>query len=632
MGSRRKGAGFWKRTAGVRRAVLVVLLVAFVLLLRMASQGLPDAWVLRLSEALSSREYAADLEDVTFTFRRGLTADRVRLTPTSPAAPPMVSMERATLRFGWRGGEPLRHWIRAIDVDRLVLASLPPSGEAKRAGLPTFGPVRVRCREAEVLGTTFRDVSAVLENRDGRLDVDRVRCDLSPPRQPAEAMEGDFTFGLATGDVRGAAVGALNPLRIVPLLQSCGLQQLPEILQRFDFPAGPAAARLRLDYAPADRVRRLEVALSAGACRYRDVALARASATIVAEGKDAWDKVTIADLALARPEGDGRGTLAFDLAGHGLRFSARSTLEPAALFGLIGILTRGELDRWAFGAPADVAAEGYYAYAGSAEPTEIVGVVRTPWLTFRNARFEDVVSRFAVRPDRYDVPDFSATAYGGTCALTGTVFRTVGGEHVFSADGSLEQACNSELAKAVTGKGMDDPGTIDLSLRLSGNLSTNTLRSLRGSGSARIRHAHLYRMPLFAGLTDFLARNVPGVDFVLSQDDLDAEFSVADFGMRFSRLRIEGSVFSIVGEGDYWFTDHLDIGVTIHLLKQHTWAGRVLRIALFPVSKLFEMELSGPLHAPKWSPTTLAFRGRRGATAEERGVEPPPSPAPEVAP
>jgi hypothetical protein len=621
-----KRAGFWRRTVGVRRALLAVVLLGVAILLRIAAQGLPDAWVSRLSDALSSDAYSVDLEDVTFSFRHGLSADRVRMAPVEPGSPPMLSLERATLRFAWRWGEPLLHWVRAIDVERAVLSTLPPRDSQGHADLPTFGPLRARCGQAEILGTSFRDVRAVVACRDSRLDVDNLRCDLSPPRSPVEAMEGEFSFGLADRRIRGAATGRLDPRRIVPLLRACGLHQLPQILERFAFAAEPAAARLHLDYAPADRHRRLEVALSSTACSYRGVPLTSASTTLVAEGADAWERVALRDLTLARPEGGGRGTLEFDLVRRGLRFSVSSTLDPKQLFALIGVFEKSQLDRWAFGAPAEVVAEGYYAYEGSRESTAITGVVRMPTLTVRKARFDNVEATFGVLPDRYVFPRFAATAYGGTCALTGTVFKTTGREHVFSVEGSLVNAKDSAIVEAVTGKALVDPGTLDLSLQLTGNLTTNTLRSLRGAGRARVRGAHLYRMPLFAGLTDFMARNIPGVDFVVSQNDLDAEFTVADFGMKFSQLRVEGSVFSIAGEGDYWFTDHLDIGVKIHLLKQRTWAGRLLKVALFPVSKLLEMELTGHLGAPKWSPTTLALRGRRDSTDEERGVQPPDAP------
>lgn len=580
--------------------------------------------MLRLSEALSTPEYLVDLEDVTFSLRRGLSADRVRVAPATPGEPVLLAMDGATLHFALRPGEPLLRWVHGVDVQRVVLSALPRRSPSGRAALPTFGPVRMRCSQADILGTSFRDVSALVECRDSRLAAKQLRGDLSPPRFPAEVVEGEFSFGLQDGDISGTVAGNLNLQRIVPLLRACHLTQLPMILMRFAFPAEPAMARLRLEYAPAERHRELEVSLSATSFLYRDVPLLSGSATLVAEGHDRWDVIHVRDLQVERPEGSGRGTLEFDLVRHGLQFSANSTLDPKHLFGIIGVFAESRIEGWKCGAPAEVAASGYHAFAGSEASTDIRGVTRLPALTVHKVRFDNVEAKFEIRPDRYVIPDFTATLYGGACTLTGTIHRTPPGERAFSLEGSLRGAGSKVIIETATGRTSDDPGAVDLTLSLTGNLTTNVLRTLRGGGHVRVRDAQIYRMPLFAGLTDFMVRNVPGVDFVVSQNDLDAEFTVADYGLQFPRLRIEGGVFSISGDGDYWFTDHLDVGVQIHLLKQRTWVGRVLKVALFPVSKLFEMEATGPLASPTWASTTLKLRGRRKATDAQRGVLPPP--------
>lgn len=624
-------AGLWRRTHVVRRALAVAVVAGVALLVRMASQGFPERWVAWLSHALSTESYLVDLEDVAFGFRRGLTVGRGRMSPADPAEPPMLLLENAALEFRWHWGMPSLDWVRGIDVRHLTLASLPRRRGGRRAALPAFDSVTVRCGEADILGTVFRNVGAVVTSAGEQLEIERIRCDLSPPRFPAEVMHGEFTFGVTDGTVQGAANGDMNPVRLVPLLHACGLSSLPAILERFEFPAAPASVRIRVDYAPSAAQRRLEAAISAEACLYRTVPLMSARAAITAEGQQEWDLVRIDQLTLDRPEGTARGMLLFDLRRHGMEFTANSTFDPKHLAGIIGLFHDASWDPWKFGTPTEIAAKGYVAFDGSEQSTTLDGRARAPSLQYKNFRARSVDAEFAVSPGRCTIGKLTASAYGGTLEARSEFEWFPDAPSRFSTALELQKSRLGPVLAALTGRDPGEPGTLDLGLEVAGNLSTNTLRTLHGTGKVQVREAHLYRMPLFAGFTDFMARNVPGLDFVLSQNDVNAAFAIQDYGLQFSKLQVEGSVFSIQGQGAYWFSDTLDIGVRINLLKQRTWLGRVLKVALFPVSKLFELELTGTLATPKWSPTTLALRSRRKATQEQRGLAPDPIPAGEGA-
>jgi len=629
MAKRKKRAGFWKRTCGIRRAVAILLLLGMALLLRMAAQGLPDFWVDYLAESLSSPEYRTTLEDVTFTPLGGVRADRIKLTHSSKPAVPVVVLEHVALHFGWRRGQPLRHWITSLEIDRLQLVSLPPAGNKGTEGLPSFGPVQVRCRQVEALGTTFRDVSAFISSRAGRLNVEQGHLDVAPLHRPPERVTADFSFGIVEGTIHGTANGQLNPTRLVPLLQGCDLPGLAQEIGVFSFYGTPASMSLELDYRPLQNRRNLTIHLNAINSSYRGVAYETAQACIVAGGSNGWDLVEIGDLLLHRPEGRAKGYLTLDFERDGLEFAIDSTIDPVALFETIDILSREDLADWKFGTGTAVQAAGFYAYQKSVETTIITGRVQAAQLEAYTVPMSDVATSFTVWPDRYEIPDLTASLYGGSLNLTGAIFHVHNRNFTFETFADLRKACNQEFLMAVSGKRLEDPGVIDISIELAGNLSTNILRSLHGDGRLQMAKASLFRMPLFVGLTDFLGRNVPGVDFLVSQNDLEARFTVGDYGLHFSRLRIEGNLFSIGAYGDYWFTDHLDFAVKIHLLKQQTWVGKALRVALFPVSKLFEMELRGPIGDPKWAPTTLSLRaGRRGATDEQRGVLPETTTAP----
>ncbi len=621
--SYRPRIGLWTRTRRVRRLAALSALLAALVLLHLASRGLPRRWVVRAEDALSSDLVRVELQDLSFTLRRGLRIGRVRVTPRRPDAEPLLRLDQAAVGFQWRWGQPLIRWIADIDVERLELSAFPETTGEEPAGLPAFGPIQVRCGELRVLGTAVRDVSARVLSTGAQLDIEHIRCDFSPPRHPAEIVFGEFSFGLTNGSVRGAVTGDVNPAMLIPLVRSLDQEAVADIIGRFAFPGGPATARFRIEYLPAEQTRRMEASLAASALLYNDVPLMSAQTTVVAEGVERWETVRIEQLSLERPEGSARGAMTFDLLRKANDFTATSTIDPKHLFALIGLFTRQSLDEWRFGTPAEVTAQGTYGYGDSAVETEVAGRIRMPALHYQRVRVDDLQADFRVQPGRFFLPRANATMYGGEVEANGLILDVGEGDLLFSVFTRLQRARFGPLLAAITDRPPDELGRFDLTLQLNGNLARDTAQSLHGEGRVRIRESMLYRMPLFVGFTSFMARNVPGMDFLISQNDLSAEFDIRDNGLSFSKLEIDGNLFSVSGVGDYWFTDHLDIGVRVNLLRHRTLLGRVLRIALFPVSKLFELELRGPLRDPQWSPTTLALRRRRRSSDEQRGVPPP---------
>jgi hypothetical protein len=232
--------------------------------------------------------------------------------------------------------------------------------------------------------------------------------------------------------------------------------------------------------------------------------------------------------------------------------------------------------------------------------------------------FTDASGEFVIHDRKYAIPKFQATFYGGACSASGVVHRAASGERPFELRAEVADAPTGKILSGLFDRKSDDTGKASLTLTMGGDFLTNTVASLHGSGDARVRKSQLYRMPIFAGFTDFMARNIPGVNFLVSQNDLDTKFSIGDSRIHFSRLRIEGAIFSIAGDGDYWLDDELDIGIKVHLLKHDAWVGSVLKVVLYPVSKLFELEVTGPLSDPKWSPTTLALRRRRSSSGDRK--------------
>jgi hypothetical protein len=146
-------------------------------------------------------------------------------------------------------------------------------------------------------------------------------------------------------------------------------------------------------------------------------------------------------------------------------------------------------------------------------------------------------------------------------------------------------------------------GGVSGAVTLSGTLATNPVASLAGNGSFALAGAVLSRVPLFAGLTEYMARNIPGVDLLVSQSDASFSFQADAGEITSSDLLIEGDIFSMLGKGTYnLIRDDLNVTVRANIFRKDSIAGRVTRIITLPFNRLLlEFLVTGPASQPRWN-------------------------------
>jgi len=132
-------------------------------------------------------------------------------------------------------------------------------------------------------------------------------------------------------------------------------------------------------------------------------------------------------------------------------------------------------------------------------------------------------------------------------------------------------------------------------------------KSINGRISVRIKDGRVFMLPIFGGLSDFMVKVVPGLGFILSQNDAIFDFRVKDGLMTADKLKIEGDVLSLKGKGSYQLGDQLDFYVQVKLLKGKTFGGKIFRALTYPLSKLFEFKVHGTVGAPKWYPVNFSL-------------------------
>jgi hypothetical protein len=153
-------------------------------------------------------------------------------------------------------------------------------------------------------------------------------------------------------------------------------------------------------------------------------------------------------------------------------------------------------------------------------------------------------------------------------------------------------------------------GVVNASIVVAGPISTNVYPKLCGHGKLRVDHERLLQMKLFMGLTDYLAKNVPGVAGLVNQSRVTADFTVVNGVITSKNVFIEGDVFTIMAWGSYDIVaDNLDFTVRLQLLRNDSFLAKLVRPVTFPFTKLLlEFKVTGSRENPKWQYITVLDR------------------------
>ncbi len=132
-------------------------------------------------------------------------------------------------------------------------------------------------------------------------------------------------------------------------------------------------------------------------------------------------------------------------------------------------------------------------------------------------------------------------------------------------------------------------------------------RSWQGSGHVTLRDGLIWEIPVFGILSPVLDAMMPGLGSSRASEG-SATFNVTNSIIASEDLEIRASMMRL----RYWGTVDLAGQVNAHAeaeLLRDTWmVGRVLSLALWPVSKLFEYQITGTLHEPRSEPVFFVPR------------------------
>lgn len=584
-------------------------------------QQVPSGWIV---SAVSSRipdSMVFKCDSASFGFRHGAKVVGVRLYDRGMADPlkPILSVDSVEVDLILR-----RVRMVALKVPRLHDGYYEPGNlernervEAVLPRIPTFKLLLVR---PEILGVAPERVRASVTVKSHRAEVSDVHL-VWPDIDRKMELDGRCCVDLVTQRVYGEVRGEARQANIRPMLVALDLPVVLPYMDAFTGVAEPVRASCRWDVNLVNSDLNLHLDLHPTLGRYNGVPMRQVDGEIgvyaYTRGTNLNFVTTIGPLVAKDPKG---GTLEGKLAIRGtngivnLEFDARSSLDRGNLLDIVDYLNDGSLDCVRCDTPPRITVSGVLATdTARSEDTDLRGTIAFTKGAFFDMNVEGVSCNFSYRGDTVSFDDMRAKGRDGGQYTGRASLRFPGGkldDATFYIESNCRDGSLAELAEALGTEFGGRHGVVNGYSELSGPISTNIYPHLNGRGRINVTDERISQMKLFMGLTDYLAKNVPGVAGLVNQSKASAEYAITNGVITSDNIYIEGDVFTIKAWGSYDIpADNLDFKVTVQLLRNDTFLSKLVRPVTFPFTKLLlEFRVTGPVENPKWKYVSVLDR------------------------
>ena len=603
-----------------------VLAVAIGAVLWQLDRELPRFARVRLERALSQGVLSFRFEHASLNLFRGITVRNVRIHVKRTLGPPLIKVGELRLKGNYYRDRPFYTWIRSIEADDFVCRPFFDLPESKSGGVSLAAhlrhctvdndwfsePIRVSLRNADVFAIKCRRADFQLYAKNNLVTADAIRLDINS-RGFDEVLTGWTTFAPTPCEIRSRLQGTLTPEVVEDFVDFLGGDIANIIARRTDNYAAPMQvsgevhwkSSLEKDVPPLQDFR---ATAHGGGLTYRGVPLRnlRFGVQWTAEpGEARRDRhISVGPIEMAFENGSAKVSLAWYPSTHATHVHADANARPEDLARVIWGKVPNILTNFTFQTLPTITASGRIMPDGYPEQTFIAGNAKVASATARGVPLEDVSLNFRLHgDDMLDFTNITARAFDGE--LGGHV-RVADYDNLPNLDMNfaLHKADCLKVRRHFLNSDLEGGGTLNAKLDLHGLADSDKLDTLHGSYNLKIRGGNLLRIPLFAGLTDFIGRNVPGVDLLVMQSDADVNCTLTNGLVTIDNVAVSGNLFSMVASGRCRINKD---GVPIDMLAQlrffhsQSLIGKLARIVTLPVSKMMEFRVTGPITDPEWS-------------------------------
>lgn len=603
---------------------MALLLVGVTIaLLYIFEHGLPRSVVDKISKKLSSDEVIVNIGRINFDLKTGLHLHNVKAYPRRIASESFGSVEDIAIKFSLSPSLAHTQRLERVTLKNVNsphhprkilrrLAAMKPKDkdqEKPRKPLPTLAPFDLLIEDSHVVGFKVRRTTASLNISEPVVSFDNIILEW-PDTSRKMQLTGRIQIDLDSELLDGTVSGETFPENVTGFLQELGTRTVLLELSRFSKIAEPVKVECGFGVNLDNNDFNITVDLDINACAYRGVPLNYARGNIKAWETNNVVQVDLQGLKAENANGKLEGTLFYDETDESLKVNALSTMKHKDVTTIIDILTHDELLPLICDQPPIVTANGIVAVATNAPITHnLSGRIKIGTASVFKLNVQQADCAFSVVGNEAILSDIKATTPSGGAVTGSAIFSIPTAKDQpasITSQASFNKIDLSDLASVfnITNSKM---GECSGNLKLSSVLGTNQLHTLNGEGDFKVDKGKLNQLRLFAGLTDYMSRNIPGVASLITQSECALKFTIKDGLLSTDNFDIEGDVFNVNGKGTYDIpTDRLDLTVHVALFRRASLAGKLARIVTFPFKKLLlEFKVYGTSEDPQWSYVTI---------------------------
>ncbi|NQU38399.1 MAG: hypothetical protein HQ523_00430 [Lentisphaerae bacterium] len=315
------------------------------------------------------------------------------------------------------------------------------------------------------------------------------------------------------------------------------------------------------------------------------------------------------NLALVRRDGQVTGGCSYDLTEHLLSVDVRSTAPPLAMAQFIGPGLMRVLAPYHLDGPVALDAKGIIGLNGN--PARNLRLhIEGSYIGWQWFRAEHAVFDLALGERATVVQDLNARWCGGDVSgllrfERATMADVAARRHLELQIVGADLASVAELFGNIENRKAYE-GSMTGQLTLTGESGPEFLARATGSGRIDLEEGYILSLPLFGGLSKYLAMLIPGLGYA-NQGDLRSTFKIHDGRVETNDAQLLGKLITIQGKGSYAFSKDLNVRVQVLFLKEGLTAA-VTRLLTSPLTKALEFELTGTLKTPRWRPVNTPDR------------------------
>lgn len=588
-------------------------------------KSLPTFTRRRIEDALSGGPVAVSIGGASFNLFRGLSLKEVRVHRKGILEGPLATVGELRIALLPTFSRPSPAWVSGIFCRDLYVApygnwesfidSLEGGGDANpsealgKLFADDADPVRFVAENANVMMVKCRFLEFGMAFRDGVFSLRGINI-VPNAVGYLESLKGRMALDVEKGRLDVLLSGTLTPSVIRDLTLSLDgdvAVEYYDAISNIQTPFSVVGEVSLRDSETDGEITDVRLTLSGSDFAYKGyqvqgIKMGLQWLTDSRNEGDSGRRLVISPLDATFADGKLSGRMAWYPRTHATDIQAKYALPLKQLFDVIDMPLPESATNIVLATPPHADVSGRFFPKGF-EGDWVMGHVSAARATLRGLPFDDISFKWGYDETQASVwvRDFAATCGGGKIAAS---FETsLDGDEPFSCSLTATEVKTDPVRRIVEPDAPKSDGNASLDISLSGNLATNTLSSLSGRAEAKIRNGAITRVPLFAGLTDFIARNVVGVDLLVMQSDADLSMTATNGLATIERLSVDGNMMSMVARGK-WRIDTPEMPVEgvaqVRFFHSRSLMGYLARIVTLPVSKLMEFRIYGPIRQPKW--------------------------------